>query len=274
MSFTTVDTIRKHLIAAVEPEQSFENVSVQFVGTDQALLPHANLVDSTVHVKLLASELPERESAVLLVDEDLAALSNKSLARGSIVVAKDFALTQVFDEERDYRVDYQNGRLWRLSAGDIPNSFPVVVWYDRYENFEETADFIVDYAAGSVRRAAGSGIPDGATALVDYTVAQGAAEDALIEVAITEAEDVIVRNLRDGYSASSTDQGLKTGANYLTLSIVARSMSALTLTRNVGSDAYSRAREWQQLSEKWLAAAWQVLAPFITPHSMRPPFAD
>ncbi len=41
------------------------------------------------------------------------------------------------------------------------------------------------------------------------------------------------------------------------------------LTRNTGSDANSRAREWQQLSDKWNAAAWNVLASFINPHLMR-----
>lgn len=274
MSFTTVETIRKHLVAAALPEQQIENATVTLAGTDNSFLPHAHLVEESVRVKLPASEVPELDSTVLLVDENNESLGHKFLARGSVVVANDLALTQVFDEERDYRVDHQNGKLKRLASGDIPNSTPVAVWYDWYENFEQSADYIVNHSTGEIRRTTGSAIPDGATVLVDYTVMQGAAEDELIAQAITEAEDIIVRNLREGYSAVSSDQGLKTGANYLTLSIVARGMSALTLTRNVGSDAYSRAREWQQLSEKWFAAAWQVLAPFITPHSLRSTLAE
>lgn len=269
MAFTDLATVRKHLVAASVPQQAFENTSVKLTGTTQVFLPHAHLLANSVIVKWLASDKPQRQASVFLVNEDDAALSHKHLERNSATVASDLALSSIFTEELDYRMDYPLGRVRRLAGGSIPNSFPVVVWYHRYELFDETTDFIVDYATGSLRRATGSTIPDGATVLVDYTIAQGSAEDVLIEQAIIEAQDIIVRGLREGYTASSTDQGLKSGAIYLTLSIVSRGMSALMLTRNVGSDAYSRAREWQQLSDKWLAAAWNVLAPFVNPHSLR-----
>lgn len=269
MAFTDLATVRKHLVAASVPSQTYENSPVTLTGTTPQYLPHAHLLSNSVIVKWLASDKPERENAVLLINEDDSSLAHKNVVRNSVTVAADLALSQVFSEELDYRMNHRLGRIRRLAGGNISNSFPVVVWYHYYELFDETTDFIVDHSAGSVRRTTGSAIPDGANVLVDYTISQGSAEDVLIDQAIVEAQDIIVRGLRDGYTAASTDQGLKTGANYLALSIVSRGMSALMLTRNVGSDAYSRAREWQQLSDKWFGAAWNVLAPFVDPHSLR-----
>lgn len=268
MPFTDLETVRKHLVAAATPAAAYANVLVTLKEVEPVALPHAHL-QSGLLAKWLAADPPTRETSVMLVNEDPVSLAQKDLERGSVAVALDLGLSAIYDEERDYRLDYNDGIIQRLATGAIPNSVTVVVWYNYYERVQETTDFIVDYAAGTIRRTSSGAIPDGATILVDYAVAQGSAEDALIEQAIVEAQDIVVRSLREGYSASSTDQGLKTGTIYLTLSIVARGMAALMLTRNSGSDAYSRAREWQQLSDKWTTAAWNVLAPFIRPNAMR-----
>ncbi len=269
MSFTDLATVRKHLVAAYLPEKFIENVRVTLIGTLDATLPHDNLVADSELVKRVASDVPTRETSILLTNEDEVSLSNKNLVPDSVAMASDLALATIFDEEQDFRVSHAAGTVMRMASGTIPNSFPVVVWYDYYETFEPSTDYIVNFNEGKIRRKSGSAIPDGATLLVDYTIAQGSAEDSLIEQAIVEAQDMIVRGLREGYNGSSTDQGLQSGASYLSLAIIARGMAALMLTRNTGSDANTRAREWQQLSEKWSAAAWNVLAPFVTPHSLR-----
>jgi len=269
MAFTTLDTIRKHLVAANDPSQKIENVRLTLNGTRDVSLPHFNLLEESAIVKRFASDKATVETGILLTDEDEISLINKYLVHNSVVIASDLALSSIFGEEYDFRVDSEAGTVRRMASGAIPNSYPAVIWYYYYEVFVAPGDFVLDYDAGTIRRTSGSTIPDGANILIDYTVAQGAAEDALIEQAIIEAEDMIVRALREGYSSASTDQGLKSGAAYLTLSIVARGMAALMLTRNTGSDANSRAREWQQLSDKWNAAAWNVLASFINQHLMR-----
>ena len=269
MAFTTLPTVRKHLVASNVPSQLFENNRITLVGTTEVTLPHGNLLANTEIVKRIPSDKASLESAVLLTDENQVSLAQKNLVRNSVVVAADLALTSIYNEELDFRVDHAAGKISRRASGSIPNSTPAAVWYDYYQKYAAGSDYVINSAEGTIRRASGSSIADGETLLIDYTVAQGAAEDTLIEEAILEAEDIIVRALREGYNSSSTDQGLKTGSINLTLSIVARGMAALMLTRNTGSDANSRAREWQQLSEKWHTAAWAVLAPFVNPHLLR-----
>jgi hypothetical protein len=274
MAFTTLSTVRKHLVAANLPETRIENVKVTLNGTTNIVLPHANLEGYTEKVKRLASDLPTRETGVLLVEEKDTDLAHKEIARDSVAVASNLALDAIYTEEIDYRVNREAGSIQRLASGSIPNVFPVVVWYDYFTTFDVSSDYVMDYSAGTIRRASGSTIMDGETVYLDYTVMEGWAEDALINQAIIEAQDMIESCLREGYNGSSTDQGLKTGATYMTLGIVSRGMAALMLTRNTGSDANSRAREWQQLCEKWTEAAWNVLAPFVNPHSVRSVVVD
>ncbi|MCB1060550.1 MAG: hypothetical protein KDB65_09975 [Calditrichaeota bacterium] len=269
MPFTDLATVRKHLVASNLPETKFENVRVRLDGLIEVDLPHANLESASERVKRIASNFPTVETGVLMVDEKEVALTEKLLIRDTLTMASDRAVSAVYTEEQDYRVDHDAGVVTRMSTGTIPNSFPVVVWYDYYELFSSSADYVIDYVAGTVRRSSGSSIPDGGAVLIDYSVAEGWAEDALINQAILEAQDIIVRALREGYSAASTDQGLQSGATYLTLAIVSRGMAALMLSRNKGSDANSRAREWRELCDKWSEAAWNVLAPFVNPHSLR-----
>lgn len=269
MPFIDLPTVRKHLVAANIPASDVHDARVTLHTTDTVQLPHGNLLGGSVRVKIVKSDVPTLETSILLVDEDFTMLQSKHFVPGSVVVAADRALTTVFTEELDFRVEYGDGALARVATGSIPNTTPVQVWYDSYIVYQEDADYILNLTTGSLRRTATSAIPDGATVLVDYTVANGAAEDELIEQAIIEAEDIIIRNLRPGFSSASTDQGLKTGACYLTLAHVAGCMSALALTRHSGTDAHSRAREWLALANQWNDIAWNVLAPFVTPHRLR-----
>lgn len=269
MAFTDLATVRKHLVASNLPASNVENQRITLNETAHVTLPHANIQLYSERVKRVASDIPTRETGLLLVDEKDVPLANKDLVRDSVAVASDIALDAIFTEEQDYRVDLSVGVIQRMASGSIPNVFPVVVWYEHYDVYSSSSDYVIDYAAGTIRRAVSSSIPDGGTVLIDYSVAEGWAEDSLINQAIIEAQDIIERALREGYDGTSTQQGLKTGATYMTLSIVSRGMAALMLTRNIGADANSRAREWQQLCEKWSEAAWNVLAPFVNPHSLR-----
>ncbi|MBK6912016.1 MAG: hypothetical protein IPH10_13980 [bacterium] len=269
MPFIDLPTVRKHLVAANIPALKIENTRVTITSLGPVPLEHANLVANSEAVRLLASDVPYLESALVVSNEEPVGLAFKQIVPGTVVIAADRALTTVFTEETDYQVDHTAGSITRRASGAIPNFSPVYVWYSYYTQFEITTDYTLDFAAGTIRRVAGGAIPEGANVYVDYFVSQGSAEDVLIDQAIIEVQDIIVRGLRPGYSASSTDQGLKTGACYLTLAHVARCMSALVLTRSTGTDANSRAREWMTLAEKWEAQAWNILAPFVTPHLMR-----
>ena len=186
-----------------------------------------------------------------------------------MVVTPGEALSTVYVEEQDYQVDYAGGRIRRLGSGAIPNNQPVLIYYSYYTLFTIHSDYTLDCAAGILTRVETGAIPDGATALVDYTVTAGTVEDDLIAEAITEAEDLILCSLSPDYNANSTNQGLKTGATELALSIICRAEAIEALSRRATTDIPGRAKEWQHLSRFYEQQAWETLAPFLLPLHLR-----
>ena len=263
MSFTSLAIIKKHLLSTDVGELQIENMPVTLTGLGTINLPHQDLAPNREVVKWETVVLPLHDGPIVLSDGGKASLSSGNIVHGSVVVTLGETLSTVYVEETDYKLDYLTGSLHRVPTGGIPNNQPVHVYYNRYLIFNPGSDYVMDYVNGTIARHSGSTIPDGATVLIDYAVVAGSVTDDLISQAVVEAEDLIVRSLSSAYSSSSPDQGLKTGATFLALSIIARDMTAESLARRLGSDSGSRAKEWQNLSILYEARAWETLRPFV-----------
>ena len=271
MSFTNPDTIKIHLLNNAFGEFPVRRYPVQLTEYDEVALPHHPLIAESDAVKWDTAIEPTLEGPISLNSFDWAVLNAQHLVEGSAIVSLTAGLDTVYREELDYQVDAENGRIRRAAGGTIPDGQTVYVHYYAYTLFERDSDYEINSVQGTIRRASGSAIPDGANVLVDYAVPAGSVTDALIEQAITEAEDRIVRALAEGYDENSTDQGLATGATELALAILARDQAAEVLARLDSSDSASRARQWESLAESFETRAWRVLAPFLDPYALRSP---
>jgi len=97
---------------------------------------------------------------------------------------------------------------------------------------------------------------------VDYQLTVGSGAELLIESAVAEAEDKIARRLKAGYSTSSTDQGLVTGATELALGIVCKGLAAQALSDGAPAAAV-RGNGWLKLATEFEASAAITLSPFL-----------
>lgn len=271
MSFTTPDTIKTHLLNNAFGEFPVRGHRVRLTEYNAVALPHHPLIEDSDRVKWSAEIEPSLEGPILLSGYNWAVLNAQHLIENSLVVSLSSALGTVYLEELDYQVDAENGRIRRAAGSNIPDGQIAYVYYYAYSLFARASDYEINSAQGTIRRVSGSAIPDGATVLVDYSVPAGSVTDTLIELAITEAEDRIVRALAQGYDENSTDQGLATGATELALAILARDQAAEVLARLDSSDSASRARQWESLAESFETRAWRVLAPFLDPYALRSP---
>ena len=269
MSFTTALLIKKHLLTSPFPELVIRNHPVTLTEMDPVELPHHNLVSESDVVKWDTHAAPVADNSVTLKSEEWQNINHAQVVPGTVLVTLSEALTTIYVEELDYQVDYAAGRIRRLAGGSIPDYQLVLIYYSYYSLFERGTDYTIDSENGILTRREDGDIPNGASVLVDYTVTSGTVEDDLIAEAITEAEDVIVRFLAPEYNASSADQGLKTGATELALSIICRAQAMEALARRATSDVSGRAKEWQQLARMYEQKAWQTLAPFLLPMSLR-----
>jgi hypothetical protein len=271
MAFTTLSIIKKHLLSSGFLRLRVEEHVVQLNGTDEVELPHHGLIEKSEAVKWIAELKPTREGPVQLTGTDWVSLNYGYLVPNTVVLSLSDALTTLYTEEVDFQTDVTEGRIRRVETGEIPDLQPVFAFYLRYRLFESDTDFIMDYTAGTLRRVSGGTIPDGAHLFVDYETIAGSVTDELILQAIDDVQDRIVRALAQGYSGSSSDHGLQTGATLLVLAVLARAMATEQLARRLITDSAERAREWQKLTDAFEAQGWRILRPFLDPYQLHSP---
>jgi len=271
MAFTTLSIIKKHLLSGVVAGLRVEDHVVQLNGTDEVELPHHGLIEKSEAVKWIVEMKPEREGPVQLTGTDWVSLAHAFLVPGSVLLTLSDALATLYTEEVDFQTDAAGGCIRRVETGGIPDLQPVLAFYLYYRLFEADSDYIMDYVAGTLRRASESSIPDGAHLFVDYEAMAGSLTDELILQAIDDVQDRIVRALAPGYSNSSTDHGLQTGATQLVLAVLARAMATEQLARRLITDSAERAREWQKMTDSFEAQGWRILRPFLDPYQLHSP---
>lgn len=269
MPFTTLTTVKKHLLNSTFGPLHIEDFAITLNGTTDVELPHHNLAANSETVKRSEQVAPKRNTGITLTATNWSNLEDPNLVRGSVAVVLAETLSTVYVEETDYQIDYDVGRIRRTATSGIPSLTTVEVFYSYYKWLTANDDYVLDPVNGKIHRTTTGVIPDGGNVLIDYDITAGSVTDDLINQSITEAEDLIVRNLAPGYNQNSTDQGLKTGSTYLVLSIIARAMCTEFLGRRTGADGATRGRDWMLLAQQYEAKAWQVLQPFINPIVIR-----
>lgn len=269
MPFTTLSTVKKHLLNSTFGSLKVEDFPITLFGTTDIELPHHNISADSETVKRSEQIEPKQIAPLTLSGTTWADLEDPNIVLDSLVVTLSELLSTIYVEGTDYQIDYDLGKIRRTISSTIPDLTPVLIYYSYYKLLTADDDYVIDYVNGKIHRTVSGVIADGGTVLIDYDVTAGSTSDELINQAIAEAEDIIIRNLAPSYNESSTDQGLKTGAAWLTLSIIARAMCTEFLGRRTGADGATRGRDWLTLSQQYEAKAWMVLQPFVNPISIR-----
>ncbi len=269
MSWTNTATVRKHLQQTSAAPTEIEDEAHVLSGTDEVQLEHLSVSSGSEEVKTIDIGSPYSQGAKILTGTNWTSLTRQDLVPDTIVVTGDQALDTVYVEGTDYVVDYELGKIRRVSGTSIPDGGTVYVWYFYFTVHIKDTDYEIDYSSGKLNRIDGGGIADSSTVYVDYSTSAGTVTDDLIGEAITEAEDKILARLKDEYSASSTDQGLKTGATELSLAIICNG-KAMDMMLNLPSDeADGAACQWRQMSHRFAAQAWETLDRFLKARSWR-----
>lgn len=271
MAFASLSCIKTHLLGSGFPPLEQRDSPCTLSGTDDFQLPHHNLLQNSVTVKWLMQALAHCDSGITLNGYDWSSLTRDLLLRQSAVVTLSDSLASIYIEERDFQLDTAAGRIRRVPGSQIPDGLTVMVFYQYYTRLSGESDYLIDTARGTIRRREGGALPDGASVSVDYTVSGADVTDELINAAISEAHDRIVRQLSAGYSTLSEDSGLRTGKTELVLAALARDRAADVLSRLLTSDAAGRAREWQSLATLYESRGWQTLRPFLDPYAQHSP---
>ena len=263
MSWTTTTIVKKHLQDTGVSIDSVVDEHHILTDEDSEQLAHAYITDHSEKVKTIDSNSPYSQGSVKISGTSWKSLDFEQIVPGTMVVADDTFLTTIYIEGVDYTIDYPNGKIRRDTGGGIGDGGTVYIWYQYYTVHTKDTDYTITEETGTIARIDGGGIANGSRVWVDYELDVGSVADSLIEQAIVEAEDKILTRLSSDYSGSSTDQGLKTGATELTLSVVTREMAAEAMRTYPSSKAAALSEQWRKLSIRFEQQAWKTLSMFL-----------
>jgi hypothetical protein len=260
MSFTNIDLVKKHIREHQLGTTNIENILCHLLGETPFQLPHINLLSDSEKVKGKEQNVPTQEN-ISFSSSDTVFLAHQELIPDTVVVAKDSSLRQIYVENIDYSIDYDNGRVTRIPDGSIPQGSEVVIWYLYFRIYTMDTDYSIDYNKGQIKRIASGVIEDGQRVLADYTVGFGLLSDEVIANAIVEAADKILKVIDPSYSVS-TDQSLVTAETYLAVSILCNIKALEVMTQNTGSTAKSLSFSWSNMSSVYRERAFDLLKRF------------
>lgn len=263
MSFTNIDLVKKHVLEHELGTVTKENVTCHLAGETSFQLPHVLLLPGSEKVKAKENATPVSEK-VSFASSDSVGLANGELIPDTIVVANNSSLGQIYLENVDYAIGYDEGTITRVPDGAIPSGSSVVIWYLHFRIYVKDADYQISYATGQIKRLGSGEIQDGQWVLVDYTVEFALLSDEVVENAVWEAGNQVTEHIDPSY-ANSTDQSLVTAETYLAVSILCNIKAMEAMSQNVaagGGQTHSLSSAWSTMSGTYRQLAYEILEKF------------
>jgi len=261
MSYTHVDIVSHYLNSCIPTGTRIHDQLVVFSSNEPTPIYGGSVVSSSVVVKSLRNTSHERVSVV--VQAERTALPSSPLVRGSVVVASDSSLGQVYTENSDYVIDYDSGELILKSGGDVSAGFTVTVWYQPFNVYVAGSDYSVDSDDGEIKRLTSGDILVGETVFVDYEPVYTGYDDEIIEAAVLQANSVTEQEV-DPDRQFGADPVLQAAATYRALKIICHASAVRQLVSGQGD--MSAAAAWIKLAEAFDESAGKLIRSF------RPPF--
>jgi hypothetical protein len=264
MAFTNIDLVKKHILEHELGAVNKENIACRLMVEAPFQLPHVLILTNSEKVKAKEQNTPTQET-ISFVSSDTVQLTQEELIPDTVVVANDSSLGEIYQENVDYSVDYDEGRITRIPSGSIPQTSSLVIWYLYFRIYTKDSDYQIDYTKGRIKRISSGEIEDGQWVLVDYTVEFALLSDEVMENSIKEANDQILQYI-DSTHANSTDQALVTAETYLSVSILCNIKAMEAMTQNIGAgtgwQAHSVSLAWSKMSGIYRDQAYELLMKF------------
>lgn len=244
-----------------------ENLPVKLTASAPVKLPDQSLVASSEKIKGKEQVVPTLET-IDFSSGDVIQLQRGELIPDTVVVSSDSSLGSIYIENVDYHVDYDAGKITRLSSGSIPSGSSAAIWYLYFRVYQAGTDYDLNYSTGEINIVPGGAIEDGQWVFVDYQVEFGFFGDDLISNAIVEADGEIQSRLQPAFQ-DATDQNLITGETYWAVSILCNIKSVEALNLNLpGNQAKALSEAWGARGKSYRQQALDVLLPYVQPLNM------
>jgi len=262
MSYTSIDQVRNRLTAAYPTGETIEDQMHQFSSDEFTAFFGGGVDEGSLRVKTIQSNT--RIRANLMLSTTTTSIASAPLVRGSVVVASDSSLGQVYTENVDYVVSYPDGDLIIKSGGGLSIDQTVTVWYLNYALYALNTDYQLKPERGEIKRLSGGGIAAEETVRLDYSPLWESFTDEVLTNAVVEANG-LVEKMIDPNGQFGADPVLQTAATYLALESICRTAAVRDLSGRASNDRTALA--WMKLSEQYRIRADELLQSFSPPQT-------
>jgi hypothetical protein len=261
MSYTNAEQVRHYLVTPYPIQDRINDKPVTISGSGYVVFHGGAVEPSSVKVKSIQSQSPNRVAVTLSSGTAIVAAS--PLAPGSVVVASDSSLGQVYTENDDYVVDHAAATITAKVGSALAADQAITVWYMPYTLYSEGTDYSLASSRGEIKRLASSAIAEGETVWLDYRPVHLSVADEIVDNAVGLANGLIEREV-DPERQFEVDPTLGAAATYRALEIVCRAAASRELASGSGGDKVALA--WIKLADDYTARSESLLDSF------RPPF--
>ncbi len=258
MSFTTIDTVRKHILENHISISEIDSEPVKIDDNSAGLVRYPPVTENSEKVKAKEQIKPDYQD-IIFEEQNQVALVKNNLIRDSVVVASDSSLGHIYRENIDYTIEYNTGVISLIPDGDIPHWENISIWYMPFRVYTRGVDYSIDYQTGAIKRLAPGDIEIGQWLYVDYTTEHVFITDETIANAISEANEQVL-NFIDSVYSSSTDRSLVVAETYLSISVICRIKAMWAVSSGSNNNISAT---WSALSDQYKRDAYNLLEKFI-----------
>jgi hypothetical protein len=262
MSYTNLELVRHHLEVPFPIQSVVRDQPIVLPGDSYVIFFGGTVDDSSIAVKAVRSNDLTKVTAT--AGESRILFIGSPIIPGSVLVASDGSLGQLYVEGLDYVMEYGSGAINIKTGSSINVNQEVTVWYQEYHVYSPGADYLMDSSRGSVKRVASGNIGDGETVYLDYRPLFSSYKDELLSNAVAEANALVERAV-DPERQFGADLVLQSAATYRALEIVCRASAARELSSLGRNDKAALA--WMKLADSHAVRSEFLLNSFRPPHS-------
>lgn len=262
MSYTNTELVKSLLVQAMPLLDRLFDQPLILSGSDPLTFFSGSVDEDTVRVKSLQTNQLTHSRVTLQAGKN--SLNSQPLVSGSIVVASDSSLGQIYAENDDYIIDYSEADLIIKGSG-LSVGQTVSVWLVAFELYNSGSDYSLNANSGQLTRVSGGNIADGETIYLDYTPGSNLYTDASIKQAVIMANGMIERKV-DPNKSFGADPTLESAATFRALEIICRTSAVRDLSLYGYRSRISSG--WLDLAASFATDADRLIEAF------RPPFDE
>lgn len=257
MSYTNADALRQYLSSPYPTLDSVLDQPLTLRNLDTSQFFGGAVEAETVVVKSLQTNQLTRTTSAFVAG--VLSVGSGHLVRGSVLIATDSSLGEIFTENLDYIVDYATGSITRKTGGTLSDGVAYTIWYAPYTAYQLDTDYELNADAGEINRLNGGAIASGETVLIDFVPIYASFGEEVLELAAIEANAMVETEI-DPQQQYGGNPILRAAATCLALAIVCRAAASRELSRLRGEER--TASGWIKLAESYAERGEQLVKTF------------